>query len=99
LSSKGGENKMTFRVIRRFAFALAVASAVIASLAARALAEQRQAVLSNVGSPQTAPAAPGAVNGPEFPGGLESEGSPDPFNGTIDRSLSRGGGKATTSKA
>jgi hypothetical protein len=84
---------MTFRVIRRFAFALAVASAVIASLAASALAEQRQAVLSNVGSPQTAPAAPGAVNGPEFPGGLESEGSPDPFNGTIDRSLSRGGGK------
>jgi hypothetical protein len=89
---------MTFRVIRRFAFALAVASAVIAWLAASALAEQRQAVLSNVGSPQTAPAAPGAVNGPEFPGGLESEGSPDPFNGTIDRSLSRGGGNGVAAQ-
>jgi hypothetical protein len=89
---------MTFRVIRRFAFALAVASAVIAWLAASALAEQRQAVLSNVSSPQTAPAAPGAVDGPEFPGGLESEGSPDPFNGTIDRSLSRDGGKGVAAQ-
>jgi hypothetical protein len=93
LSSKGGENNMTFRAIRRLAFVLVVASAVSALLATSALAEQRQAVLSTVGSPQTPPAAPGAITGPEFPGALQSEGAPDPYNGIIDRSLSRGTGK------
>ena len=94
------------RFIAYLAAIALVVSLIGASAASPAIADSgvtRQIALAGTGSPVTADAPAGdATTGLEFPA-IENETSPDAFNGTIDRSLSRGSGSgivtATAKKA
>jgi len=94
------------RFIAYLAAIALVVSLIGASAASPAIAGSgvtRQIALAGTGSPVTADAPSGdATTGSEFPA-IENETSPDAFNGTIDRSLSRGSGSgivtATAKKA
>ena len=94
------------RFIAYLAAIALVVSLIGASAASPAIAGSgvtRQIALAGTGSPVTADAPSGdATTGLEFLA-IENETSPDAFNGTIDRSLSRGSGSgivtATAKKA
>src|SRR3954470_10133874 len=89
-------NRSALRLL--FTLALGCLAAVVLG-AGSAAAGTIQISAGGTTSPQTG-AFTAALDGfPEFAGEADDEDSPDPYNGIIDRSLSRGSGSGAASAA